>query len=472
MLPEKIVFVDIETTGLRPSFDRIIEIGIVRIEGNTIVQTYHSLINPETYLPKEITQITGITADDLENAPTFRQIKNDILESMIDAVFVAHNVRFDYGFLRQEFKRENITFSSRHFCTVRLSRLIYPTLPRHNLETIINTFNLPYTMRHRALDDAQVLYHLYQKMQTEIPQEQLAQAINKSLKQPSLPLNLTHLQLETLPELPGVYLFYGEDEIPLYIGKSKNIKERVLSHFSADIHSPTEMKISQQIKSIETITTAGELGALLLESHLIKKHLPLYNKKSRIKHELVALKQKINAHGYHECFIEPITTIAPEDLENILGIFKSKKQAKAFLADLAKNYLLCEKLLGLEKTNAACFAYRLKRCNGACVQKENVVLYNMRFLTAFAQTKIQSWPFSGPIIIEEAGMGGEKEYFLVDKWCYIANIVIDEEGNKKMSDGTQPVFDLDIYHIIKQYIKNPHHLKKIKTISSTEIPLF
>ncbi len=191
MLPEKIVFVDIETTGLRPTRDRIIEIGIVRLEGNSIVQTYHSLINPETYLPQEITQITGITASDVETAPLFREIKNDIFEAMNDAIFVAHNVGFDYGFLKSEFKREDITFSSSHFCTVLLSRILYPMLPRHNLETIINSFNLPYTMRHRALDDAQVLYHLYQKMQKDIPLERLAQTIKKTTKHPSLPLRFS-----------------------------------------------------------------------------------------------------------------------------------------------------------------------------------------------------------------------------------------------------------------------------------------
>src|SRR4051794_18306176 len=116
MLPTRLAFVDIETTGGRSFYDRIIEIGIIRVEDNEVVQTYHSLINPETHLPPEIEILTGITQKDLENAPTFRQIKTDILESLIDCVFVAHNVRFDYGFLKNEFSREEITFSAKHFC--------------------------------------------------------------------------------------------------------------------------------------------------------------------------------------------------------------------------------------------------------------------------------------------------------------------------------------------------------------------
>jgi len=430
MLPEKITFVDIETTGLRALYDRIIEIGILRVENGEITQTFQSLINPQTYIPSEITAITGITAGELENAPTFRQIKTDILELLVDTIFVAHNVRFDYGFLKSEFKRENISFSSRHFCTVKLSRFLYPTYRRHNLDAIIERFNLSCKTRHRAFDDAKVLYHFYTKLQQEIPLEKLEKAISHGLKQPSLPLNLTQDDLQQLPEQPGVYIFYADNDIPLYIGKSINIRERVLSHFASDIHAPFEMKISQQIKRIETIPTAGELGALLLESQLIKKLLPLYNKMSRIKHELISIRSKINADGYQECFIEPVTTITPDDLPNLLGVFKSKKQAKTFLAEIAKEHKLCERLLGLEsaswRSKGECFAYRLNRCNGACSNKENPLVYNMRSLMAFSKSKIQAWPFKEQIVIEEQALNGTKDYFLINNWCYLGKITLDE----------------------------------------------
>lgn len=470
MLPERLVFVDLETTGVRSFYDRIIEIGIIRVENNEIVSTYHSLINPETHIPPEITMITGITGNDLENAPTFRQIKHDILEELIDSVFVAHNVRFDYSFLKNEFLREEINFSSRHFCTVRLSRMLYPTFPRHNLDTIIQQLNIPVQNRHRALDDAKVLYHFYKHMQQTIAPDMLEQAIYKSMKKPSLPLKLEQSMLDSIPEKPGVYIFYAGDGTPLYVGKSINLKNRVLDHFSSDIHSPTEMKISQQIESIETITTAGELGALFLESELIKKKLPLYNKRSRIKRELIALKSKLNQDGYHECFLEPITTINADQLHSFLGFFKSRKQAKTYLAELARKYGLCERYLGLENTQGACFAYRLGRCNGACIGKEKQLLYNMKFLTAFAITKIQTWPFSGPIIIQEEETTGNKEYFLIDQWCYIGKIIIDPHGSTKESLTDAVQFDLDIYKILKQYLKKakPHTIQQLPTLPKEE----
>lgn len=469
MLPQKIAFVDIETTGLSASFNRIIEIGIIRVENNEIVQTYHSLINPETHIAPEIEKITGITSADLEHAPTFRSIKEDVLEALIDTTFVAHNVRFDYGFLRHEFKRENISFSAKQFCTVKLSRFLYPTARRHNLDAIIERFNIECANRHRALDDAKVLFEFYQKIQQTFPTEKIVDAINRCSKKPTLPLKLDPAYLENLPENSGVYIFYDGQNMPLYVGKSINIKDRVLSHFASDIHSTTEMNISQQVERIDTIETAGELGALVLESQLIKKLLPVYNKKSRVKRELVALKIRANSDGYNEYFLEPISVIKPSDLETFVGFFKSRKQAKTFLAELAKEYSLCEKLLGLEKTKGACFAYRLGRCKGACLGKEKNIIYNMRCISAFATTKIVPWPFPGPIIITEEKHDGQQEYFIVDNWCMIGSIIIDSDGNKKSNIDENVTFDLDLYRILKSYLKKPLSGQRIKTIARQEL---
>ncbi|MBA3724047.1 MAG: DNA polymerase III subunit epsilon [Candidatus Levybacteria bacterium] len=484
MLPNKLAFVDVETTGMRSAYDRIIEIGILRVEDGELVQTFKSLINPQTSIPREITSLTGITGSDLENAPTFRAIKDEIIEILADCTFVAHNVRFDYGFLKHELMRENITYNAKHFCTVRLSRLLYPQWPRHNLDAVIRECNLQCETRHRAFDDAQVLYEFYNHIQRTLPKEMFLEAIAKTMKKPSLPIKLPMEELEKLPDKPGVYIFYGADDktteqlklgdikssetkfktknlIPLYVGKSINIRNRVLSHFSSDLASVTEMKISQQIESIETITTAGELGALFLESQMIKELLPIYNKRSRIKHELIALRSHKNKHGYNECYLEPITTITPENLENFLGFFRSRKQAKAFLADKAREFALCEKLLGLEKTTSACFAHRLERCKGACVNEERPEVYNLRFALSLSGSKVLPWPFKGPITIQEDSLEGKKEYFIIDNWCYIGNITVDAEGNMKDDIMKKITFDLDMYKILRQYLKNLKNRNKI-----------
>lgn len=478
MLPERIAFVDIETTGLRAFYDRIIEIAVHRVENNKISRTFHSLINPQAHLPPEITMMTGITAGDLENAPTFGQIKDEILEIMDGCVFAAHNVRFDYSFIKSEFQRLEHTFKTKHFCTVRLSRALYPQYRHHNLESLIERFKFPFEKRHRALDDSRILFYFYEKILSEFPIEKVAKAINVGLKKPNIPIRLK-TNIKEIPEKPGVYIFYGEKGAPLYVGKSINLYERVLSHFSADIHSPLEMKISQQIESLETITTAGELGALLLESELIKKMLPLYNKKSRIKHELVALRKHIDKNGYETVQLAPISspqfeynTDKIEELSQLLGFFRSRKQAKSFLATVAREHGLCEKLLGLEsaglRTKGACFAHRLGRCRGACTGLEKAVSYNMRFAGAFTDLKIKPWPFPGMIAIEETGDSG-KELILVDKWCLLGRIKYDSSGNSNAVILPNTYFDLDTYKIIKQHIFREQNLKKIRLLKSDEL---
>ncbi len=468
MLPKTISFVDIETTGGRSFYDRIIEIGIIRVEDNEIVQTFRSLINPQAHIPREIELLTGITSSDLENAPTFREIKDDILEILADSYFVAHNVRFDYGFLKSEFKRENISYSQKHFCTVKLSRLLYPEFKHHNLDALIDRYGFECANRHRAMNDARVLFDFYKKVQKDFPGDILLDAVSKCLKKPSIPINLPPGTLENLPEHAGVYIFYGENGMPLYVGKSVNLRERILSHFSSDIHSATEMNISQQVTQIETVITTGELGALLLESQMIKKLLPLYNKRSRVKHELIALKSGTNKDGYKEVYIEPITTIDPnqfgiENGDTFLGFFKSRKQAKSYLASIQKENLLCEKLLGLEKTKTGCFSYRLSNCYGACVGGEKPALYNLRFIQAFANSTIKPWPYNGAIVIGEQSITGNNEYFLIDKWCFLGNVKLDEYGYINDQIVQELVFDLDTYKILKGYLKNPKNMKRIQS---------
>jgi DNA polymerase-3 subunit epsilon len=489
MLPSKLAFVDIETTGTRSTYDRIIEIGILKVEDNKLTQTFQTLINPQSYIPKEITMLTGITEQDIENAPTFRNVKDTILEILDGCTFVAHNVRFDYAFLKHEFLRESVSYSSKHFCTVRLSRLLFPNWQRHNLDAVIAECNIPCVNRHRAFDDAKVLYDFYMQLNQKIPAKKLEEAIAKTMKKPSLPINLPMEELEKLPEKPGVYIFYGNkpalsngkkpgssdssESIPLYIGKSVNIRNRVLSHFSSDIVSPTEMQIAQQVKRIETRPTAGELGALLLESNLIKELLPIYNKKSRIKHELIAIKKRTNTKGYDECYLEPITVIDADTLQDFLGFYRSRQQAKATLADIAKTHTLCKKMLGLEKTGGSCFAYRLNRCKGACIGIEKPIVHNLRLRTAFTENKILSWPFPGAVLIQESdgvgdvfGFTGKREYFLIDNWCYLGTATVDNEGNINDKLTSAVKFDLDIYKILRQFLKNPLNVKKITRVET------
>lgn len=467
-LPTKLAFVDVETSGCRWS-DRIIEIGILRIEDGQLVRTFQTLLNPETYVPEEILEMTGINPAQLENAPSFYSVKDDIAEILEDCVFVAHNVRFDYSFIKNEFKRLDETFSSKHFCTVKLSRALFPDQRHHNLDALIDRHGFKIKSRHRAFDDAQILWDFYQLVLKSFNEEQIEIALKKAMKRPSLPIKITEEQLDLLPEAPGVYIFYGESGTPLYVGKSINIRDRVLSHFSSDHLSSTEMKISQQIESIETIVTAGELSALLKESELVKKMQPLYNRQLRQKRLMTVLKSKFDGL-YQSIDTATADLIDATKLDEILGLFRGVKNAKDFLTYLCKEFELCEKLLGLEKTSSACFGYRLGRCKGACVKKEDPVKYNFRFINAFSKSKLKPWPFNGPIMIKEKNDDeGIEEGFLLDKWCYLGKAKINAELRINNAEGEDNLsFDLDTYKILSRYLLSKKNQKKIKLIKNQQ----
>lgn len=464
-LPQKLAFVDIETTGGNFTHDRIIEVGIVRVENNKIVKTFQSLVNPQEFLPLEITYLTGITAAQLERAPTFRAIKSDLQELLNDCIFVAHNARFDLGFLKSEFKRLHYTFSPKHLCTVKLSRLLYPRCKHHNLDAIIKRHTITCAQRHRAFDDASVLWEFYQKILNSFTTGKIAEAVQFTLRRPSKPIYIQQKVLDGLPEQPGVYIFYDSEGMPLYIGKSLNVKTRILSHFSSDYISPREMKISQYIRDIEVIKTAGELGALLTESDLIKKQQPLYNRKLRQTRQMIIAKEACTMDGYSTLILEEISSIHQETLYATLGVFKNKLQAKQHLSYLAREFNLCDKLLGLQKCKDVCFGYSLKRCLGACVHKEESDSYNQRFQLAFAKTRISLWPFTGPILIKEQNPhSGLAETFLIDQWCYLGRIIEDVYGQTQFKPYTKS-FDFDMYTIIKKYVKNPSNKRRIQIIS-------
>lgn len=466
-LPEKLAFVDIETTGGRANFDRVIEIGVVRVEKKRryrVAKTYQTLIYPGQHVPPEILSLTGIGAGELEKAPYFREVKDEILEVLDDCVLVAHNVRFDYGFLKQEFRRFGVDFSPKHFCSVKLSRALFPEFRHHNLDAIIDRFGIECGSRHRAFDDAQVVWRFFETVLKRFGAGRLIELIDKVMRRPSLPSKLALGVIESLPELPGVYIFYGENGVVLYVGKSKNIKERVLSHFSSDIRSSKEMAMASQVVSIETKVCAGELGALILESSLIKELQPLYNRMLRLCQQIVVLKAEPDRNGYLKAQVSTCQRIEAEEIDQIYAVFKSLKSAKESLHSLAKEYGLCLTKLGLEPTKSGCFSYRLGQCKGACLAKEPVKQYNLRFMTAFLKLKFRAWPFRGPIVITEQGFDDSlMEQFLIDKWCYLGSVKNDQQ---LINENLKPVanFDLDIYKIVNSYLKSPKNLKNIRAL--------
>ena len=236
-------------------------------------------------IPPEIQALTGITNAMVRDAPPFARVADEVAARTADALFVAHNARFDYGFLKHAFARQQRAFSARVLCTVRLSRRLFPDEPRHNLDSVIARHGLAVAGRHRALGDARVLWAFVQALYRDLLPETIEAAARRVLKTPSLPPQLPPDALDALPEAPGVYLFYGLNALPLYIGKSTNLRERVGAHFSSDYRSATDLRLSAEIRRIEFEETAGEIGALLREAALVKSMLPAHNHALRRKAE-------------------------------------------------------------------------------------------------------------------------------------------------------------------------------------------
>lgn len=467
---KKFAIVDIETTGGKSQYHRIIEVGIVCIENGEVVREYSTLVNPQQEIPPTITHLTGIRPSDVADAPTFAEVADDIASILEGSIFVAHNVRFDYGFIKNELLRAGIEYNARCLCTVRLSRMLYPQERRHNLSSIIERFGLTCANRHRALDDARAVWHFMDKSGRQLG-EVFGDSMKQLLKRPTLPPYIRNTTVDDLPEEPGAYIFYGENGAVLYVGKSVNLRQRILSHFSNDHRSPREMNLCQQVSDIEVRRTSGELGALLLESHLIKELQPIFNRRSRHQNVLTILRRHEDALGYHNLKIETLDALLAADLGSVAGLFKTKKQARDFLQKATREYQLCGRLSGLQKGAAgeACFSYHLHTCKGACLGKEAPVAYNIRLAQAVHKRKIMAWPFDGPIIIEEDNVRRHYgEAFVVDQWCLVKALRYTEDGEVPFFEGA-PRFDHDIYKILCTYVSKHIHTIKLYRPASREV---
>ncbi|HEY3276757.1 MAG TPA: exonuclease domain-containing protein [Syntrophorhabdaceae bacterium] len=469
MYDSDLAIVDIETTGLSARFNRIIEIAILKVRGAELVESYSTLVDPEMIVSPYIETLTGITNEDLRGAPTFATIRDDLMGLLDGALFVAHNARFDYGFLREEFRREGVGFSPRCLCTLRLSRLLFPECRRHSLDRIMERFGITCTERHRALGDATVVWDFMKTLHDRFQKEELTQAVAKLCKTPIYPPLVEEYQIRNLPETAGVYMFYSQEGTPLYVGKSTNIKGRVLGHFSDGHGFVKEAHIHRQVADIKAVPTAGELGALLLEARLIKELQPLYNRRSKGGKGLIAAVKTEDASGYGTILLKPASDLSPEAVRQTAGIFKTLKQAKEYLWHAASEHRLCPCVLGLEKGKGPCSYRQLEKCEGPCEGVETPLRYNMRFIEALEGRSIRTWPFAGPILIEERAEGAERgEAFIIDQWCLLASFEYDEQGRRPTYQSA-PAFDHDIYKIILHYFRRPGKKLNLREISRADL---
>jgi len=442
--------IDIETTGGSARTEKITEIAVYLHDGNEITGEFVSLVNPERNIPYFITSLTGITNEMVEDAPRFYEIAKTIIELTEGRTFVAHNARFDYSFIRQEYKSLGFNFKRNILDTVALSRKLLPGHSSYSLGNICKDLNIQINGRHRAAGDALATVKLLEILiGKDAEANGNRSSLLKSTKISKLNPKLDITKIEKIPDEPGVYYFYNEKGDLIYIGKSRNLQQRISTHLSNNTTNRA-MEMRDLIADIGWETTGSELIALLKESQEIKRNKPVYNRAQRRTGFQWGIFSFVDSNGYLNYRYGQIN-----DNEAPVSVFTSKEKTKSKLSSLVEKYGLCQKLSGLYDTEGACFHYQVGICKGACIGKETPEEYNER-----ASKACEEFIFS------------RRNFFIIDKgrdidercavkiingkysgWGYF-NINEMGFGLSAVHDCIVPSGDnSDIQVILKQYLK-------------------
>ena len=366
------VIIDVETTGGSPKTTKVTEIALYKFDGQSIVDEFVTLVNPEEKIPDFIVKLTGISDRMVADSPKFYEIAKTIVDFCTDCTFVAHNVSFDYNVIRGEFKKLGYDFRLPQLCTVRASRLIFPGYDSYSLGKISRELGIQINGRHRAGGDALATAHLFQMMFDKDSHKlnSLVQyEINPKIVHESLDLEI----IENLPNKTGVYMFYNEVNQLIYIGKSKNIRSRVEQHLR-NSKQEKGLRLIQEITRVEFELTGSETIALLRESHLVKIHKPKFNRALKKSNFSFGIFDELDFNGYLRLVVKSLTKAPASPIIQ----FTSRKEATDFLDYIRSKYNLCEKYCGSKKVENACFYFSIDECKGACLDSENSNIYNER----------------------------------------------------------------------------------------------
>ena len=443
--------IDIETTGGSSRIEKITEIAIYLHDGNQITGEFSSLVNPERNIPYFITNLTGITNEMVEEAPRFFEIAKKIVELTEGRTFVAHNARFDYSFVREEFKALGFNYKRNVLDTVALSRKLLPGHSSYSLGNICKDLNININGRHRAAGDALATVKLFERLlERDKAFSGSRPGLMKNSKASKLHPSLDLSKIENIPEEPGIYFFYNDKGDLIYIGKSRNLQQRISTHLSNNSTSRA-MEMRDLIADIDWEVTGSELIALLKESAEIKKNKPVYNRAQRRTSFHWGIFSFVDDNGFINYRYGNL-----DNDEAPVSVFSSKDRARGKLESIVERYNLCQKLSGLYDTDGACFHHQVGICRGACCGKENTADYNER-----ASKAIEEFVFT------------RRNFFVIDRGrdaeerCAVKIINGKYTGYgyfsiNDMGFGLSALHDCitlcadnrDIQVILKQYLKN------------------
>lgn len=447
---------DIETTGGKYNEEGITEIAIYRFDGHKVVDQFSSLINPERPIQPFVANLTGINNEMLRQAPKFYEVAKRIIEITDGCVMVAHNALFDNRILTTEFDRLGYPFERETLCTVELAKKLIPDMPSYSLGKLVRSLGIPLSDRHRAQGDAKATVALFKMLLAkDTSKEIITETLRKEPKRQLEPKLLDII--DGVPSDTGVYYMYNEAGNIIYIGKSKNIKKRLVQHFTSD--SRKSKKIQLEVRSVTYEKTGSELIALLKESEEIKQNKPIFNRALRrtlFTHQLVSW---VDENGYINLKIEKA-----DGRKKAITTFGNYQQAKSTLFKITETYQLCQKLTGLYDTKKQCFNYTIKDCFGACINKEPVAEYNKR-VKAFLEKR--NFENQNMLIIDHGRELEERSVVLIENGVYkgygffnLNHQINNPEILKSLISPMQN--NRDAQHIIQSYLRRKKVLKTVK----------
>ncbi|MEO5777980.1 MAG: exonuclease domain-containing protein [Flavobacterium sp.] len=447
---------DIETTGGQFNEEGITEIAIYKFDGHEIVDQFISLVNPEKPIQPFVVKLTGINNAMLRSAPKFYEIAKRIIEITENCIVVAHNASFDYRILRTEFSRLGYDYIKPTLCTVELSQKLIPGQASYSLGKLVRALGIPVTDRHRASGDAMATVKLFKMILAKDTEKEILISLIKAEIKSGLTPKLLDI-VESLPTKTGIYYIHNEKGDLIYIGKSRNIKKRINQHFTGT--SGKSKKIQREVFAVTYEVTGSELIGLLKESEEIKINKPIYNRSQRKTIFQWALYPEKDENGYLALKVQKADGRKKE-----ITSYTSMQEGKNSLLTITEKHNLCQKINGLYETKNACFQYKIKECNGACLGKETPELYNERVEEFIQEMKFEN---DNMIIVDRGRTVDERCAVLIENGVYkgycfyelnyqinnieiLKNIIIPMQSNR------------DTRTIIQGYLKRNKVIKIVK----------
>ena len=472
MLPEHFSFIDIETTGASLVHDRITEIALIRVDHGQISMRWHSLVNPGRPIPHTIQKLTGITDTAVADAPCFADLADVLFAKLHGSILVAHNARFDHGFLKKEFALTGKSFDAATLCTVKLSRALYPDHRHHNLDALIERHTLYCTARHRAMGDTEVIWQFFTQLQKNWPLQHLLPAIEQAVTPAEQASNLAENILANIPDGPGVYLFFdrlpattdkNRFQSPLYIGYSLNLRNQVFNHSHPTRQTGVLQKLAKKIRHVEWVETAGELEARLLAIQLTKKYPPRLHTSGRERtYTPFALRLIPNKRNPPLFSHIPLAGTNPATWQELYGIFSTPAEAAHFLQKMAHTSQLCPCYLSLAHKRSCQCSINTHPSEVTTTPASHLNERNIRLLAALERATAKTrWPWQGPVVfIEKNNHTGQQTCHLFNLWCHLGSGPTPETVYRDFLQAT-PTFDLEIYRTLTRWLLNPSAEKTV-----------